>query len=270
MRVGYIGLGSQGGPIARSIIDAGYPTMLWARRAATLEPFGDTGAKLAATPAELAAASDLVCLCVVGDADVEQVFQALLPGIAAGAVIAVQSTVHPATCVRLAALAAARGATLIDAPVSGGAPAVAARQLVVMVGGERAVFERCRPVFATCGNPVVHVGPLGSGQLSKLVNNLLMTAHLALADDALALAASLGIDRAAFVEVVSRGSGSSFAFATLARLGSLSALAGVGADNLRKDVDIVSELARQQGARPGSLVPIADQALTQMGRPPGA
>ncbi|EUA51074.1 NAD binding domain of 6-phosphogluconate dehydrogenase family protein [Mycobacterium xenopi 3993] len=72
MQVGFIGLGSQGGPMARRIVEAGYPTTLWARRATSLEPFADTAAKVAGSPVELAAASDLICLCVVGDADVEE------------------------------------------------------------------------------------------------------------------------------------------------------------------------------------------------------
>ena len=101
MHIGFIGLGSQGVPMARRIIDAGYPTTLWARRPASLEPFADTAAKVAGSPAELAAVSDLVCLCVVDDADVEQVAGAengLLAGLKPGSVIAVHSTVHPNTC----------------------------------------------------------------------------------------------------------------------------------------------------------------------------
>src|SRR6478672_7793434 len=184
MRVGYIGLGSQGAPMARRIVAAGFETTLWARRSATLEPFEGSGAAVAATPAELAAASDLVCLCVVADADVEEVVDDLLPGMAPGTVIAVQSTVHPETCIRLAEGTAARGVTLIDAPVSGGQPAADAGQLLVMVGGDAETFERCKPVFDTYGNPVVHVGPLGSGQLAKLVNNVVFIAHLGVASDA--------------------------------------------------------------------------------------
>jgi 3-hydroxyisobutyrate dehydrogenase len=133
-RVGFIGLGSQGGPMARRIIEAGYPVTLWARRPATLEPFADTNAKTAGSPAELAAASDLVCVCVRDDADTEEVVDAVLGGLAAGGVIAVHSTVHPDTCRRLAERAQAGGVRLIDAPVSGGAPAAEAGRLLVMAG----------------------------------------------------------------------------------------------------------------------------------------
>ena len=169
-RVGFIGLGSQGAPMARRIIGAGYPVTLWARRPGTLEPFADTGAKTAGTPAELAAASDLVCLCVTADADVEQVIAGeggVLAALAEGGVIAVHSTVHPDTCRRLAAEAATRGIRLIDAPVSGGAPAASAGRLLVMVGGDEPTVEFCRPVFASYGDPVVHLGPLGAGLVTK-------------------------------------------------------------------------------------------------------
>ena len=128
MHVGFIGLGSQGGPMAGRIIEAGFPTTLWARRPGSLEPFADTAAKVAGSPAELAAASDLVCLCVVGDADVEEVTageNGVLAGLKPGGVIAVHSTVHPKTCHALAKKAGAQGVSVIDAPVSGGAPAVA-------------------------------------------------------------------------------------------------------------------------------------------------
>ncbi|WP_197518008.1 NAD(P)-dependent oxidoreductase, partial [Mycobacterium sp. E796] len=123
MRVGFIGLGSQGGPMARRIIESGYPTTLWARKPASLEPFADTPAKIAPTPADLAAASDLVCLCVVGDADIEELTggeDGLLEAMTPGSVVAVHSTVHPDTCRELAKRAEPHGVSVVDAPVSGG------------------------------------------------------------------------------------------------------------------------------------------------------
>ncbi len=105
MRIGFIGLGSQGGPMARRIIEAGYRTTLWARRPETLAAFADTGATVAESPAALAAASDLVCVCVVGDADVVEVADGVagvLAGLASGGVLAIHSTVHPDTCRELA------------------------------------------------------------------------------------------------------------------------------------------------------------------------
>src|ERR1700683_4484604 len=149
MHVGFIGLGSQGAPMAGRIIEAGFPTSLWARRPAALEPFVGTAAKAVGSPAELAAASDLVCLCVVGDADIAEVTageNGVLAGLKSGGVIAVHSTVHPKTCHNLAETSGPQGISVIDAPVSGGAPAVAQRRLLMMVGGDADVVERCRPV----------------------------------------------------------------------------------------------------------------------------
>ncbi len=164
MRVGFIGLGSQGGPMARRIVEGGYETTLWARRATSLEPYADTAAKTAGSPAELAAASDLVCLCVVGDDDVREVLYGetgVLAGLASGGIVAIHSTVHPDTCKEIAEKAAAQGVSVIDAPVSGGAPAVEEGKLLVMVGGEEEVAERCRPVFATYADPIVSSWPAG-------------------------------------------------------------------------------------------------------------
>ncbi len=109
MRVGFIGLGSQGGPMARRIVEGGHELTLWARRPATLEPFADTAAKTAGSPAELAATSDLVCVCVVGDDDVREVLggdAGVLAGLASGGIIAIHSTIHPDTCTEIAESAA--------------------------------------------------------------------------------------------------------------------------------------------------------------------
>jgi 3-hydroxyisobutyrate dehydrogenase len=270
MRVGFIGLGSQGGPMARRIIEGGYPTTLWARRPATLEPFAGSPAKVAESPAELAAASDLVCLCVVGDADINEITggdHGLLVGMKPGSIIAVHSTVHPDTCRKLAKKAGAQGVSVIDAPVSGGGPAAEQGRLLVMAGGDADVVERCRPVFETYADPVVHLGELGSGQTTKLLNNLLFTANLGTAATALSLAEALGVSPDRLTEVVSRSSGNSFALNALGGIGGLDRLAGVAGTLLQKDVRLVVELADQTAARAGAVLDAADAALTLMGNP---
>jgi 3-hydroxyisobutyrate dehydrogenase len=269
-RVGFIGLGSQGGPMARRIIEAGYPVTLWARRPATLEPFADTDAKIAGSPAELAAASDLVCVCVRDDADTEEVVDAVLGGLAAGGVIAVHSTVHPDTCRRLAERAQAGGVRLIDAPVSGGAPAAQAGRLLVMAGGDEEAVEFCRPVFGSYGDPVVHLGPVGSGQVTKLLNNAAFTAHLGVAVSLLALGQSLGVDQLRLADVISHGSGNSFALERVAAAGGTLARIGQHAGHLlRKDVQLIADVAaavpaeadRERGA---TMLAAADAALALM------
>jgi 3-hydroxyisobutyrate dehydrogenase-like beta-hydroxyacid dehydrogenase len=267
MRVGFIGLGSQGGPMARRIVEGGYPTTLWARRPAALEAFAGTSAEIAKTPAELAAASDLVCLCVVGDADIDEVTcgpDGLLLAMTSGSAIAVHSTVHPNTCIELAKKAAPQGVSVIDAPVSGGGGAAAEGRLLVMVGGDTGVVERCRPVFETYADAVVHLGELGSGQTTKLLNNLLFTANLATAAGALSLARALGVEPDRLTEVVSRSSGNSFALNALGGIGGLDRLAGVAGGLLQKDVRLVVDLADRVGANGGAVLDAADAALTLM------
>jgi 3-hydroxyisobutyrate dehydrogenase len=256
--------------MARRIVEAGHPTTLWARRPDTLQKFADTAAKVAESPAELAAASDLVCLCVVGDADVDEVAggeRGLLAAIEPGSVIAVHSTVHPDTCRELAKKAAARGVSVIDAPVSGGGDAAAEGRLMVMVGGDADVVERCRPVFETYSDSVVHVGAVGSGQTTKLLNNLLFTANLGTASAALSLATSLGIAPERLTEVVSRSSGNSFALNAMSGIGGLDSLGALAGTLLQKDVRLVVDLADQAAARGGAVLDAADAALAMMDHP---
>ncbi|HLG68268.1 MAG TPA: NAD(P)-dependent oxidoreductase [Acidimicrobiales bacterium] len=266
MRAGFIGLGSQGGPMARRIAALGHPLAIWARRPATLEPFAGTGATVVGSPAEVAAASDVVGICVVTDRDVEEVVlgdEGVLAGMAPGGVIAIHSTVHPDTCRRVAARAAERAVDVIDAPVSGGGPAAAEGRLVVMVGGEAPVLERVRPVLTTYGNPVVHLGPIGSGQVAKLLNNLLFTAHLGAALEAFDFAAALGVDRAAFATVLERGSGGSFGAQMVARSGFATAgMRQTAATLLTKDLDLMADVARRAGvAQPPQVAELARAAL---------
>jgi 3-hydroxyisobutyrate dehydrogenase len=267
-RVGFIGLGSQGGPMARRIVESGFPLSLWARRSVSLEPYADTGATVASTPAELGGASDVVGICVVADADVEDVVlgdDGVLAGMAPGGVIAVHSTVHPDTCRRLADAARAREVAVVDAPVSGGGGAAAERRLLVMVGGDAPDVARCRPVFETYGNPVVHTGPLGSGQMAKLPNNLVFTAQVALALDTFAFADDLHVDRAALAQVLANGSGGSRAADILAMTGfDLTGLRGA-VELLQKDIELTRDVAGAQSATvPPTLVALAEAALATL------
>jgi 3-hydroxyisobutyrate dehydrogenase len=271
MRVGFIGLGSQGGPMARRIAESGYETTLWARREASLEPYADTAAKTAGSPAELAAASDLVCLCVVGDDDVREVLygeSGVLAGMASGGVIAIHSTVHPDTCKEIAEKAATQGVSVIDAPVSGGGPAVQEGKLLVMVGGDETIVDRCRPVFATFADPIVHLGPVGSGQVTKILNNLLFTANLGSALSALDLGESLGIPRIRLAEVLNGGSATSKALGSISVFGgTVEGLAPIAGALLQKDVRHAASIAAGASAPEGSVFTAADTALRAMDHP---
>ncbi len=264
MRVGFVGLGSQGAPMARRIVDAGFPTMLWARRAGSLEPFADSAALVAGSLAELGAFSDVLCVCVVDDAGVGEVLlgaQGALASMRDGAVVAVHSTVHPDTCLRLQA--DHPRLHVVDAPVSGGGQKAAAGELVVMVGGDADVVQRCRPVFDTFGDPVLHLGPLGAGQIMKVLNNTVFTAHLALAAEVFELAVARGLDHAAVAAVLLGGSGRSYGAEVAARAGySLERMAATAGGLLAKDVGI---LADHLGLDDSTLLRTADAALQRMG-----
>jgi 3-hydroxyisobutyrate dehydrogenase-like beta-hydroxyacid dehydrogenase len=269
MRVGFIGLGDQGGPMARRIVDAGHPTTLWARRGQTITPFADSAASIAETPRALGEQSDLVCICVVNDTDVGEVLegeQGVLQGLASGSVVAVHSTVHPDTVVELAR----RWPRIrfVDAPVSGGGDAAAAGALLVMVGGAADDVERCRPVFATYGDPVVHVGGLGAGQTAKLVNNLVFASHLATASAAFMLGDALALDGSSLATVLAHGSARSYALDLTAAMGRTAAAIGpVAGPLLRKDVGLVADLAQRHGLDPGVLFLAADAALDLLAHP---
>jgi 3-hydroxyisobutyrate dehydrogenase len=271
MRVGFIGLGSQGGPMARRIVEGGYETTLWARREASLEPYADTAAKTAGSPAELAAASDLVCLCVVGDDDVREVLEGetgVLAGLAPGGIVAIHSTVHPDTCREIAKSAEKQGVSVIDAPVSGGGPAVEEGKLLVMVGGDEDVVDRCRPVFSTYADPIVHLGPLGSGQVTKILNNLLFSANLGSAISTLELGESLGVPRDRLAAVLNGGSATSKALGSIAVFGgSLEGLAPIAGALLQKDVRHAASIAADASAPEGAVFAAAIAALKSMEYP---
>lgn len=270
MRVGFIGLGSQGGPMAKAIIDHGFPVVLWARRAETLASFGRR-VRIAGSPAELAGASDLVGVCVLADSDVEEVVlgsRGLREGLRAGAVLAIHSTVHPDTCRRIAQALEPRGVEVLDAPVSGGGPAAAAGSLLVMVGGQTSALEHVRPVLATFGDPIIHVGPLGAGQIAKLTNNLLFTDNLALAHLAVELGTALGLDRTALVDILQHGSSRSFALGVFSGArrgyGEPGSPAVAMAALLQKDVNLLHDLVQGHGVDPELLLAVAGAGLGAM------
>lgn len=270
-RVGFIGLGSQGAPMARRIAEVGFPLTLWSRRPETVEPFRDTAATVASSPAELGAASDIVGICVVNDADVEDVLlrsDGVLAGMSPGGIVAIHSTIHPDTCRRLAKQAAERGVAIVDAPVSGGGGAASERKLLVMAGGDDEHVDRCRPIFETFADPLIHLGPLGAGQIAKLLNNFVFTVQVAVALDTYSFADGLGVDRAALAQVLAHGSGGSRAAAILSLTNF--DISGIrhAVSLLRKDVGLILDVARAQGAvKPTALVELANTTLATLANP---
>jgi 3-hydroxyisobutyrate dehydrogenase len=272
--VGFIGLGSQGAPMAHRIVAGGFPLTLWARRPERLQPFADTTASAALTPAGVGEASSIVCICVTGDEDVREVVlgaDGVLAGMAPGGTLVVHSTVHPETCIGLRGQAAERGVSVLDAPVSGGGPAAEQGTLLVMVGGDAEVLDRVRPVLATFGEPILHLGDVGAGQTAKLVNNLVFTAQIALCLETFAFVNELGLDGAAMAQVFERGTGASRAATILSASGfDIEGLGRVAGPLLRKDVNLIADVARREQVTPPDLVVgLAEKGLLALGSATG-
>ncbi|MEJ5976337.1 NAD(P)-dependent oxidoreductase [Novosphingobium sp. PS1R-30] len=239
--IGFIGVGSQGGPMAHRIVDAGMNLVVWARRPEVLEAYTAKGAKAAATVAELGADCDHVGICVVNDTDVLSITDQLVPVMKRGGRIAIHSTILPETVAKLEEQCDAAGLFLIDAPVSGGSPGAEAGTLTVMCGGRQEAYEAALPVFQTFGRLIPLLGPAGAGQRAKIVNNAMLSAHMGVAQAAIEAAQALDIDRKAFIELIGASSGNSFGFGVFARLPSPAAFT-TGAPMLLKDMNLLKAI----------------------------
>src|SRR5437867_2541899 len=211
-RVGFIGLGNIGTPMAMNVARAGFDLMVYDLREEPLKELAALGATIARSAREVGEHGEIIELVVVDDAQVEAVTLGeggILNGAKPGAVIAIHSTVHPKTVRKVAELAKARGVDVIDAQVSGGERGAQAKTLCYMVGGDKALFERCRPVFATSGANIFHLGGLGAGAIAKLAHNLIVYVNMLAASEGMRLAEKAGLDPQALQEVVRAGAGQS-------------------------------------------------------------
>lgn len=204
-RVGFIGLGNIGKPMARRLVDWPGGLTVCDAVASTTESFASRGAHVAATPAEVAARSDVISIMVRDDAQVTEVItgtDGILTTAAPGTVVAVHSTVEADTPGRLAEIAGAQGVHVIDAPVSGGAMGAAGGTLAVMVGGTEEAVALAREPLGAFASLVAHLGPVGAGTRAKLARNLITFASYGAVGEALRLAQAAGVDLAQLGEVV--------------------------------------------------------------------
>jgi 3-hydroxyisobutyrate dehydrogenase-like beta-hydroxyacid dehydrogenase len=213
IKVGFIGLGRMGKPMAQNVLKAGYDLTGYDLREETVKELAALGAKPADSPRAVAQAADIIEVVVVDDAQVEQVlsatggvFEALRPG----AIVAIHSTVYPETVRKLARQAEARGGHVIDAPVSGGEAGARARQLCYMVGGDAAIVERCRALFGTSAADIFHLGALGSGAAAKMIVQVVTCLHMLAAHEAEVLCDKAGLDFAALQSALHKSSAQSF------------------------------------------------------------
>jgi 3-hydroxyisobutyrate dehydrogenase-like beta-hydroxyacid dehydrogenase len=211
--VGFLGLGIMGSRMAALLARAGFPLTVWTHTAGKAERWAaEHGATAAASPAEVARASDIVVSMVV---DGEQVASVLLgeggviEAAREGLLCVDMSTIAPVDSRRIAAALGERGVRMLDAPVTGSSPRAQAGTLTIMAGGAPEDFARARPLLEAMGELIVHVGELGQGEMLKLINNSLGAANAAALAEALLLAHATGVDLDAFVRVTSAGSGAS-------------------------------------------------------------
>ena len=207
-KVGFIGLGNMGSGMSRSIQRAGYAMVVYDVREEATKPLLEGGARLASSPAEVASQSDVTFTSLPGPREVEAVVTGpggIMEGIVPGAVYVDLSTSRPTLIRQLEPLIRAKGAHVLDAPVSGGKTGAANRNLAVMVGGEREVFERIKPILDAFGDKVFYAGAIGAGSICKLVHNMIgHGVHQAIAEG-LTLGVKAGVDAEPLWECVRRG-----------------------------------------------------------------
>lgn len=207
-RVGFVGLGIMGRPMAANLLAAGNELVVHSRGAAPVRELERLGARAASSPAAVAAATDVIFTMLPDSPDVRAVVageDGLLDAAAAGALIVDTSTTSPAVAVELHALARERGVGFLDAPVSGADVGAQAGTLSIMVGGEPADVERARPLLEVLGDRLVHVGPPGAGQLVKACNQIVVAATLAGLSEALVLAQAARVEPAVVLDALSAG-----------------------------------------------------------------
>jgi 3-hydroxyisobutyrate dehydrogenase-like beta-hydroxyacid dehydrogenase len=213
-KIGFIGLGSMGEPMALNLINAGFELTVFDVRSDAANELQKLGAVVVGSPAEVASSCDIIELVVVNDAQIEEVVLAengILASAKPGSIIVVHATVHPKTCQKIAVEAQLRNVKVLDAAISGGEEGAKAGSLTVMVGGNVEDVERCRPIFEVVGDNIFHLGDVGMGEAGKLVNNLMCMNHLHSAYEGLRLGVAAGIDKDILIDMIKVSTGNSWA-----------------------------------------------------------
>ena len=214
IRVGFIGLGLMGLPMAKNVLAAGYPLTVFDLRSEPILELGEGGAVAADSPRELAAGSDVVISMVNDDRATDAVMlgpDGVLAGTARGAVVVLTSTLSPKYCENFALDAVKKEVNVLDAPVSGSIPGAEAGTLTLMIGGEADALERARPVLSTFSSRQFYLGPPGRGQVAKLANNIVSYINMGSCSEGLAFARANGISDERMLEIINVSTGSCWA-----------------------------------------------------------
>jgi 3-hydroxyisobutyrate dehydrogenase-like beta-hydroxyacid dehydrogenase len=213
-RIGLIGTGIMGNPIAKNLMKAGYPLTIYARRDNIKKEFKELGAAIASTPAELAATCGIIVLLVNYPKDVAELLYSpngIVSGAGPETIIVDMTTTDPGFARSSAKRLSAKGIEYLDAPISGGALGAQNATVVIMVGGKKEALDRCLPVFKTIGKSIVYMGGSGSGQTVKLIHNQLSFTTFFAVCEAVILGEKLGLPAEAMIEVFNNGTARSFA-----------------------------------------------------------
>jgi 3-hydroxyisobutyrate dehydrogenase-like beta-hydroxyacid dehydrogenase len=208
-QLGFIGLGNMGVRIARRLLETGYPMGVYSRTAEKARQLAGRGAQVYSSPKDLAQHSDVVLTMLPDDAAVQQVLigaDNALGGIRAGGTIVDLSSIHPSTSRTIASAALRRGLSVLDAPVSGSTPQAEAGALILFVGGDRDVYERCQPILEVIGSASFFMGPSGAGSTMKLVVNDLLGLEMQALAEALTLGERAGLDKDLLIDVLQQTS----------------------------------------------------------------
>ncbi len=244
-KVGFIGLGIMGMPMARNLLKAGFEVVAYNRTASKTEALAKEGARKASSPKELAMECPVVITIVSDTKDVAAVIlgkDSVIEGARPGSVVIDMSTISPKTTREIATRLKQKGVSMLDAPVSGGDVGAATATLVIMVGGDGEVFQRCRPIFEALGKNIVHVGGNGMGQTVKLMNQILVVGNLYAVVEALVFAQKSGADLEKAINAVKGGAAGSWQLTNLGpRIIKRDFSPGFMVDLMQKDLRLVME-----------------------------
>jgi len=246
-RIGFIGLGIMGTPMARNLIKAVFEVTVFNRTAAKADKLAKEGAEKAESIRQIAQKCTIIITMLTDTPDVEEVIlseNGIITGAQSGSVVIDMSTISPEATRRIASRLNEKGVYMLDAPVSGGEQGAIDGTLSIMVGGEKAVFNRCRPVFEAMGKSIIHIGDHGMGQTVKLMNQILVVGNLNATVEALTFARSQGVDLRKAIEAVQNGAAGSWQLSNLGpRIVNRDFRPGFMIDLIQKDLNLVTEAA---------------------------
>ena len=273
MKLGFIGLGVMGRPMALNLMKHGHQMGVYARRAESAAPLVTAGAVRYDTPVALAAAAEVIFTVVTNSADVEQVVlgeNGIIHGARAGSVVVDMETISPMVARSIAQALEKKGVDMLDAPVSGGPMGAEQATLSIMAGGRAQVFERIKPLFACLGRTIVHVGDSGAGQITKACNQLALLVNAQGAAEAMTLAAHCGVDPAKVREVMLGGVAASRVLELFGkRMVERDFSAGIETRLYHKDLAIVLGLAHELGVAAPAAALVMQHINALMGRGEG-